>query len=177
MATCDYNCTELPEHEQVSCGTYRKGGISIIGILECDHAIADFTDPTDVQDAIDTGKLTLIKNIKGEIPEASPVEGENPVGCGAETVLDGFDRTAIWTDFNVTPDNVDFYNSLNKRTTKLIVHHCDSDTITVVESKVSFVAHRVVPRTNKEKERFMVTAKWSAMDEAAIYNAPAGIFE
>lgn len=177
MATCDYNCTELPEHELVACGQYPKGGTSAIGILECDHTIADFGDGTDLQAAIDTGKLTIIKNIKGELPDPSPVEGENVSGCGPENILDGFDRTATWSDFNVTAANVDFYNALNKRATFLILYHCESETLTVVESKTRYIAHRSSPASSKQKEKFSVTAKWSSFDEPAIYTAPAGIFE
>ena len=64
MAICSYNCTDLPDHEQVSCGEYPKGGVSAMGILECDHVITDFTNATQFLDAIANDQLKIIKALK-----------------------------------------------------------------------------------------------------------------
>jgi len=171
-----YNCATLQSHELIECGAWRKGGISAIGILEIDHTITSFTSAAQATAAIVAGDLKIIKNIKGQIPEPSAVENPNPVGCGSETILDSFDRTVTWEDSNVTDDNIDFYNSLNKRTTYLIVYHCEEAEITVIQSEVTFVARRMVPESNKERQKFMVTAKWTAFDESPLFNAPTGIY-
>lgn len=171
--SCNTDCTSIGSHELVDCGLYLKGGISAMGLLECNHTITDFSLGSQLQTAINAGKLIVIKPIKGEIPEPSPVEGENPSGCGAETILDGFDRTFVWDDFNVTPTNVDFYNALNKRQYYLIIFHCEDDQITVVQTKASFVAKGMNPKSNKEKRKWNVVAKWTAFDAPPFYDLDA----
>lgn len=174
--SCGYQCTDLPNHEQVICGEYLKGGISSIGILECDHSITDFTSAVQATTAINNNQLTIIEPVVGEVPAPSPVEGTNPSGCGSATILDSFDRTATWNDYNVSDSNVNFYNALNRRKAYLVLYHCNDDNITVVDQSVSFSAMRIVPNNQREKQYFQVTAKWTSLDEAAIYDAPAGIY-
>lgn len=180
MASCDYNCTELPEHEKVQCGAYKKGAIGTLGVLECDHSITDFTDTTQTNEAISTGKLTLIKGVKAEFPASSPIEGENPLACGASTILDGFDGVINFKDFNVTALNDSFYEALNKRTTYLVIYYCQEEEIRVIEKKVTWaVTPAVSPESNKEKQMYPGTAKWSfGVDEfPVLYTAPSGIYE
>lgn len=171
--SCNTDCTSIGSHELVDCGLYLKGGISAMGLLECNHSISNFGTGSQLQTAINQGKLIVIKPIKGEIPEPSPVEGENPSGCGSETILDGFDRTFVWDDFNVTAANIDFYNALNRRVYYLLIYHCQDAQLTVVQTKASFVAKLMTPKSNKEKRKYSVTAKWTAFNEAPIYDLDA----
>jgi hypothetical protein len=177
MSSCNYNCADLPAHEQVSCGNYRKGGINAVAIVDCGHTITDWENATQWQTNIDAGLVTLIQPVRGAIPDPSPVEGPNPNGCGSENTLDDFDRTATWIDFNVTAANITFYNALNKRIANLVVYHgCDTPEITVIENNVNFVAMRRVDENKRVKQSFAVTAKWTSLDEPSLYDAPAGIF-
>lgn len=181
MGACNYNCPDLPPHEQIDCGDYQKGGVSAIGILECDHLITDFTSASQTNDAITSGKLTIIQGIKGQIPEPAPIEVESRVGCGPDTDLDGFNRTATWKDFNVVDTNVTFYNELNKRKSFLIVYNCNDDEdddgkITVIEASTSFVAHKMLPELNGESQMWNVVAKWTKFDESPTFDAPADIY-
>lgn len=175
---CNYNCTDLPSHEQVSCGEFKKGGINAIAVVDCDHTITDWSDATQWQNNIDAGTIKLIGPVRAEIPAPSPVEGVNPNSCGADTILDDFDRTITWQDYNVNDTNIAFYNALNRRNAFVVAYHGCAETpeITVIESEVNFVAMRTVPQTRKEKQMFTATGKWTAFDEAPIYDAPAGIF-
>lgn len=173
-------CTieDLDAHEVLFCG-YRKGGISAVGVLKADHGITDFEDETDTQAAIDAGTLVIIKGIKGIWPPPSPIEGENTTACGSETILDGFDHTLTWKDFNVTNNNDLFYAQLNRSAfTGLIFYFCQEEEIRVVEKSVTFVALTPEsPESNKEKQLYNVTAKWSSSvnDEfPPLHDAPAG---
>lgn len=177
MANCGYQCTDLPAYLQVICGEYLLGGQNFIGILECDHSITDFTSAAQLITAINNNDLTLIGPVVAEIPAASPVEGANPSGCGPATILDSFERSVTWTDYNVSNDIIEFYNALNRRKTFLIVYHCASQMMTVIEVAVSFVAFRSSPVRDTEKQFFTVTAKWTALDEAFLFDAPAGVFD
>jgi hypothetical protein len=180
MASCDYNCTELPEHEKVQCGAYKKGGILAVGVLECDHSIANFSNASQTYAAITSGKLTLIQGVKAEYPDPSPIEGESPIACGATTVLDGFDHVLNIQDYNVTSANDSFFEALNKRTTYIVWYYCQEEEIRVVEKKVTWVCLPASsPLSNKEKQKYTVTAKWSSgVDEfPVLYTAPSGIYE
>ncbi len=180
MATCQYNCVDLPDHEQIDCGQYPKGGMLSLGVLECDHNITDFTDPAETNQAIADGELTLIKNIKGTFPEASEVDGENPLACGSETILDGFDFVVTFKDFNVRSENDTFYAALNQRTTFLIWFECETGKLRVVQLTVNWKAKpALVPESNKEKQHYLVTAMWSGNvdDFPVLHNAPADIYD
>lgn len=181
MATaCDYNCTELPEHEKVQCGAHRKGGISAIGVLECNHTITDFTSASQAYANILAGKLTIIAGIKGEFAAASPIEGENPEACGATTILDGFDYVFNFKDFHVTSSNDSFYEALNKRSSYVVFFYCQDDEIRVVERKVVWsILPPISPESNKEKQMYTGTIKWSSdVDEfPTLYTAPDAIYE
>lgn len=175
---CDYNCATLPEHEQISCGQFRKGGLSAAAFVDCDANITDWSDETEWNAAIAAGKVRIIAPIRGSIPEPTPVEGENPNGCGSATILDTFDRTVEIKDYNVNANNIDFYNQLNRTKKQVVLFAgCDGqDEITVIDSSVTFVAREVLPENNREKRMFMITGKWTEYDMPMIYTAPAGIF-
>jgi hypothetical protein len=177
-----YECQfeDLDEHEAQSCG-YLKGGILAIGVLKSGHNITDFEDETQWQDAITAGTARIIKGIKGTFPAASPVEGENPIACGSETVTDGFDYIVTWKDFNVSSNNDLFYGQLNRSAfSGLAIYYCQDEKIRVVEKSVNFLAlNPESPESNKEKQMYNITAKWSAAVEdefPTLYDAPTGIF-
>jgi hypothetical protein len=177
-----YGCEfeELDEHEVQSCG-YRKGGILAVAVLKANHGITDFEDDAQWTAAIGAGTARIIKGVKGTFPAASPIEGENARACGSETVLDGFDYTMTWKDFQVNSTNDLFYAQLNRSAfTGLAIYYCQQDEIRVIEKSCTFVAlNPEAPESNKEKQLYNVTAKWSAAVEdefPTLYNAPAGIF-
>lgn len=175
------NCIpeDLSEYESNDC-YYPKGGISKFGVLKTGHNIADFSNATQVQAAITAGTLRIMGPLRGDIPEPSPIEGENVTACGSETILDGFDNTANIIDFNVNQANDAFYNKLNaSQFPGVIFFLCQQDAIRVVEKTVSFVARYVSDPSNKVKDRYLITAKWSTGPDDSIpllYDAPAGIF-
>jgi hypothetical protein len=171
---------DLSDHEKVSCG-YRFGGISAVGVLKTGHNIVDFSSPIEALAAINAGKLKIIKSIKALYPAASPVEGENPSACGPETILDGFDNTVTWNDFNVTALNDIFYVELNKSEFDgLILYYCQEDEIRVIDRRVSFVALPAQSNSNKEKQFYSVTAKWTSSVNNAfpeLNAAPGTLFQ
>lgn len=179
---CDYNCTDLPDHEQVICQEYPKGGIYTIGILECDQTtITDFTSVAEANAAIAAGDLHLMVRVKAMFPDASPVEGENVIGCGADTILDALDNVLEIKDFNVTDGNDAFYEALNGRQTHLIWFECANLKLRVVEfAPVTWVNRPAeVPESDSEKQKYNLTAKWrSAPSEfPVLYDAPAGVYD
>lgn len=175
---CDYNCTGLPEHEQIQCGEWLKGGVGAAAFLDCDHGITDWSDQTEWQSAIAAGKVKIVTPIKAHLPEPSAVEGENPNGCGAATIVDTYDRTVEIKDFNVTQGNIDFYNQLNRQKKQMVLFQgCDNDDrIYVIDRSISFNARNMIPESKGEKQVFMITGTWTSFDMPTFFDAPTGIF-
>jgi hypothetical protein len=175
---CEYE--ELDDHEQNDC-YYPKGGISAIGILKSGHSITDFSNATQMQAAITSGHLKIHKKIKAEYPEPSPVEGENPLACGNETVVDGFDNVLNVKDFNVNATNDALIPQLNSsQFSGIILYMCNEEQIRVKETGIDFVARGpIIPLTSKEKQHYLIDAKWynQVNDQSTIlHEAPEGIF-
>ena len=172
----------MPDHELVDCGNYKRGGISAIGILEEDAfgtgatfaTAADYSNGAKYATAIAAGDLKIIKNIRGTVPDASPVDVDNPVGCGPQSLLAGFDFTATWMDANTTDGAIDFYNALNKRVTGLILYLCGSNEVMVITLPVNYVCLPVnVPASNKELQMFNCTARASLGPDQLPQKYPA----
>lgn len=180
MATCNYGCAQLADHQQVECGDHRLGGFSAVALLDCDHGITDFTNATQWQDEIDAGRAHLILSIKGEIPAASPSQQDNPVGCGAAQIVSGFDNTALWNDFNTNANNDDLYAKLNGGKYYVVMFNCEEDEILVSKELATFTAvPRMVPMDNRSMQMYSVTAAfYTKVKEIpfAQYAAPSGIF-
>lgn len=174
------SCAELDEHQENLCNDFPKGGHPALAFLEVDHTITDFTDATQWNTAISNGTARIIKRIKGNLPEPSEQMVDNPVGCGATQILDGFDWTFTWVDASVSAVNDTFYETLNIKEGYFVYYNCSEETIRVVDmTKVTFVAKPMSPASNKEFQQYMVTANWStkANEFPVLYDAPAGIFE
>lgn len=173
------DCATLPAYVQQECNNYRKGGISSIAIVDTDANIADFTNATDWQNAITASKVKLITGIKATFPKAAASEGENAIACGAEKMLDGFNYTITWKDFNVNAENDDFYATLNLKRAFVVIYYCNEQEIRVFDILMNFA---VAPATGPEGFKDKQVYDASAMGYApvgwfpSLYNAPAGIF-
>ena len=190
MAICTFE--ELGLHEVNNC-IYPKGGISAIAVLKTGHGITDWTDDVEWDAAITAGTVRIIANTKSDLPAASAIEGENPLACGSETIVDSFDYTINLKDFNVSTidkslpvpvannANDAFWNDANRsQFVGIVLFMCEQSEIRVVLEKVSFNASLIIPMTNKEKQYYQVVAKWNQSvnnDMPVLYDAPAGIFE
>ena len=179
MSYVNYEPEELPAYEANEC-YYPKGGISKQAVLKEGHGITDFSDETQVNAAIAAGTFVVIEGLKSELPEPSVVEGESPVACGPETITDGYDYTLETMDFNVNEANDAFYAALNKSTfSGLVIYLCEQEKIRVIEKKITFNSRLVIPRSNKEKQHYLITSKWyQDVNEPfpVLYDAPTGIF-
>lgn len=179
MGYIEYGCLPLPNHELVNCGNYGLGGIPSIAVL---LDSSDFVTPADwssasaYTNAYNSGRMVVINNIRGTVPDATPSEIDNPVGCFSNTIVGGFDWTITWIDANTTDSNIDFYRVLNKRVANLIIYIPKSNEVMVVESATNFVCNPiVVPSSNRELQHFNCTARTSfgPSDLPQKYPAPS----
>lgn len=173
------SCAELSDHLEQNCNNFKHGGFSSAAILKLGHSITDYTNTAQWNNAIATGFAKIINQIKAQMPEASEVTVDNPVACGAEQILDGFNNSATWVDANVNQGNNDFYNTLNISKGNLVLFSCTENEVTVIEETVTFMAKKILPPNRTEYQSYSVTANWTTTPETGIpptFTAPANIF-
>lgn len=170
MAFCSINCDLLPPHENVVCGAYKLGGISAAAIVFCDAELpataADWSTDTWYEDTVDANQLFRIAGIKGTVASPAAVEVPNPIACGPENILVGFNWTCTWQDANATGysstgpsnGNTQFYCDLNTQTTYLILYLCGSDEVMVITNPTNYRAALMVPDNDRALQMFEVTA-------------------
>ena len=176
------DCGVLPDHVEQECNDYRKGGISAIAIISPTAVIPDFTSATDWQDAINAGQVSIIGNVKATYPKANASMGENALACGSEKILDGFDYTLTWKDFNVNPGNDAFYASLNQQFAYVAIYYCNESEIRVFTPPqlINFACSEANgPESNRDKQMYECSAMWFAAVGfySQLFTAPVGIFE
>jgi len=178
--SCNYNCATLPTHQQVECNQYANGGISMLAWLDCDHTITDLSNATQWNTNISAHNAFILKDIKGEVPDPSPVMVDNPVGCGAQQIMIGQDNTINWTDSNVMGANDDFYAKVNTRQGYLVVFMCEEDEIRVSSELVTMAVRSVmIPNDNRALQMYNGTATFFSKIGTipmVLYSAPSGIF-
>lgn len=179
MADLDYCFSALPDFEQIQCARWLKGGISGLILYETEATIADFTVLANWTTLINNGDATKLLNISGEFPDGSPVEGDNPIGCGSDTVVDGFDFVLNVMDSNVTANNDTYWAGINGQTYYMAVYHCENSQLWIVTQPVTVVAIPAnTPKSRKEKQRYNVQLKWSTDKDwyPTRITSPTGLF-
>lgn len=192
MAFCSIDCSALPSHEIVDCGAYKLGGISAAAIVFCDAELpataADWSTNDWYEDnATATPPLLFrIAGIKGTVASPAAVEVPNPIACGPENILVGFNWTCTWQDANATgysstgpsDGNTQFYCELNTQTTYLILYLCGSDEVMVITNPTNYRAALMVPDNDRALQMFEVTASAyiPVGDCIQKYPAPATFF-
>lgn len=160
----------MPPHEIVDCGAYKLGGISAAAIVFCDATLpataADWSTDDWYEDTVAADQLFRIAGIKGTVASPAAVEVPNPIACGPENILVGFNWTCTWQDANATGysstgpsnGNTQFYCDLNTQTTYLILYLCGSDEVMVITNPTNYRAALMVPDNDRALQMFEVTA-------------------
>lgn len=167
-----------PDHVANDCNNFEKGGFSSVAILLKGHGITDFESPTQWNAAITSGKARIVNRIKADLPAPSPQKVDNPVACGAQQILDGFDWTLHWVDANNSGFNDAFYEALNVQVAAIAFYNCPHEVLYVVESSATFTAFPLKSASNKEFQSYDATAEWTTGPSKFPdrYDAPTGIF-
>lgn len=177
---CDYGCATLPDHEQILCNDYRPGGISSAALLECDHTITDYSDETQWNANIASGKVKLINGISGEVPEATPAMVDNPIGGGAAQIVLGMDNKTTFADANVNANNDDFYAKANLRKMILALFNPINDEVRISAEPVVITAIPVmIPKGDRTMQAYKLTADFftkAGVIPLELHSAPSGIF-
>lgn len=164
----------------MDCLEFPLGGVSAFATLDCDHTISDFADATQWQSNIDAGLAKIYKNVKGEIPAASPIQVDRPIGCGAAQLIIGFDNTMNVKDSNVNENNDDLYAKLNRQELIMVAFMCEQNQIRVGAQAATFTAvPAMVPEGNRVLQMYQIGGIFFTKPTEvpfALYDAPEGIF-
>ena len=179
MANClNYNCDDLLDHQlNALCGEPILGGAKNLVFLDCDHQLTNPSSGTQINAEVAAGRARLVKNVTFDIPRASATKIESPIACSPDVIVN-YDRTFNLVDGNVNDDNIDFYNVLisGRSIGGLIIQECGADQVTWIDDEIVFEGDRILPKTNKEFQRFEVTGSWLSKTMPHIYASPTGVF-
>ena len=180
----NYNCLDLPDHQQVNCPG-STGGIDSYAVLlpGWEEEINDLESEVDWNSAIDAGVVKVVKagHVKGELGEASPVEAENHQPCGAENIVIGHDYEANIRDFGVNQENSEFYNALKRsKADGIAIGTCDGE-LYIVKQRPQFHAAGTpnIPESNREWKHYVIPVHWYEPidgEGVTIVDKPEGIF-
>jgi hypothetical protein len=173
------DCAVLPDHVENECARYMKGGFPSFAVVDKDHTITDWSNPTQWQTNITDGKVKIVNRIKASIPEPQPQMVETPYSCGAVQMCDGFDWKLEITDAQRSVFNDEFYKTLNNKVGYLVLWNKDENKVVVIDKEVSNVAFPVYPASNREHQFYKITGGFTSNKDwfPTTAVAPAGIFQ
>lgn len=139
--------------------------------------IFDKTDPdnwkpdeTKVQGLLDDGDARIIQGLRIGIDAPSAVTTDAYMACQTDTVVT-YDRTLTLKDPKVTPQAVEFYNTINAasgfRIGSMLVHECAAERATYIDKVLAFNGGRISPE-GQELQRFEYTVSWQSTGDPKI---------
>ena len=173
------DCAVLPSHIENACAEYKRGGFPSYAVVDANATVVgDWANSTKWLADIAAGKIKVANQVKANLPDPTPQKADNPVACGAQQILDGFDWKAEWIDAQVSTYNDSFYTTLNKKRAYLVFWNHDESEIIVIDKTVTFTAMKMAPASNREFQSYKVEAEFSSAKDWFWYSVaePAGVF-
>lgn len=173
------DCAVLPDHVANACSKYAKGGFPSVAVVDKDHSITDWSNATQWNANINSGKIKIIERVKASAMDPSPVMIDNPVACSSQQVLDAFDFKIDWTDANRSEFNDEFYKKLNNKSAFVVLWNKDESKVIVFDRDCTFVAAANFPDSNRAFQYYKCEAHVSAPKDwfPTTITAPTGIFQ
>ncbi len=157
---------------------YEGGGKDIVIFLT--SLPVDPSDGVEINALITDGSARLITNVKAGLSAPSPQESIALVACASPTVAT-YDRELTIVDGKVTPEILDFYNSLNAstgtRAVGAIIHECSTERVTFIDKTILFRGGRILPDNNDaDLQRFEFVGQFKAKGDPTIHTLPVDVF-
>lgn len=173
------DCAVLPAHIEKTCYAFKRGGIPSFAVVNKNSTVVgDWSNSTKWLSEISNGNIQVANRVKFELPDPSPIKGDNLIACGAQQTLDGFDWKATGIDGNKSTLNDDFYTILNTIDAYYVFWIRDESEIIVVDKPVTCTAFPVVPSSNRENQMYKVELEWVSGPDwfPLAYTQPTGVF-
>lgn len=171
-STCD---DAIPAHNCDPCADREYGRIRSAGFIHKDFVFAD--DDTTVASewtrGVDEGKIYIIPETNGELPEPSELTGAG-YGDTTETLL-GYDFNAKFMDPNYS-ENVDFYNALiGNRNYKFFYR--TSSKVHITQKTVTIIPKTQIQNDLNSEVVWGTSVKWKHDQFPIPFNTPETIFD
>lgn len=170
--TCN---SQVPAHNCDPCEEREFGRIRSAGFIHKDFAFAndDTTNASEWTRGIDEGKIFVIPETNGELPEPSEIVGTG-YGDTVETLL-GYDFAPRFVDPNYA-SNVDFYNSLvGNRNYKFFYR--TSSKVHITQKTVTIIPKTNVANDLNSEVVWGTLVKWRHNQFPIPFDTPEGIFD
>jgi len=173
------DCAPLPAHIEQACNAYKKGGFPSFAVVDKDSPIVgDWSNSSLWLSQIALGKISVANRVKMNIPDPSPQKIDNPVACGSQQILDGFDWKVEGVDGNVSTLNDSYYTTLNKKDAYLVLWNKEESEILVIDKPVTFTCFKFAPPSNLEIQMYKIEGEFSSDKDwfYTNYTQPTGVF-
>lgn len=178
----NYNCDDnLGTHTPNDCNDISLGGYADLLLLECDHAITDPGNATQVETALADDTAHLILNVKSSLPAPSAIKQSSLV-ANQPDIVTGYELSGTLVDGSVSSANSTFYNNVGggRSFGGLIFHNKEEGKVYWHNAAVRFEGGLVMPENDSEAERYEYSFNLKKDPNDAnptISVEPAGIFD
>lgn len=177
----DYYCDNPLEDyvpSSVECAPVFLSGISDV-VMFLEDLPSNPSDAAEVQALINLRKAVYIPRIQAMINAPEPVEVSRKIACTPATVST-YNRTISLMDDDVTPQNVQAYNSLNASSgriiTGLLLHECDANRATFIDANMNLIGGRQTDENDDgELQHFAFEIRYKNRFDAEITDWPSGL--
>jgi hypothetical protein len=170
------SCAEAqPQHNCDPCEEREFGRIRSAGFIHksFEFADGDTTNASEWQRGIEEGKIYVIPETNGELPEPSEITGTG-YGETVETVL-GYDFAPKFVDPNYA-SNVDFYNALiGNRNYKFFYR--TSSKVHITQKTVTIIPKTNIANDLNSEVVWGTVVKWRHNQFPIPFDTPEGIFD
>lgn len=171
---------DVPAYSENECGDYLLTGIGDIAVIALDHQFTDFTDPSQWTAEIAAGRVTIIKDVKGNYPSPSAIEQDVPSNRSKTQKVTGLNHVLNIEDGNVSAANDVFHAALTGKKTYIATYNVEEEQILVnVTNPVTWLNLPASDDSANAWQLYNATAKWFSKPDVFMtrYNAPTGIFD
>jgi hypothetical protein len=168
-------CDAIPDYVNDCCVTKEAGRVRHVAFVHTSFAFAnnDLSDETEWQRGISEGNIAIVKNVRGQLPEATWNEedgfGDIDTSIGSAT----FEPSYI--DQNVAA-NCGFYNGIKKSANWKPVLVTESY-VWPFDKPATVMPKQVIPEDNKAYSQYSVSMRITQDDLPCPQPRPDGIFD
>lgn len=184
--SCAINCNEVElvhTSEDLDCKGVHPAGSDDLIVFWCLDNVSDFTNSTQINNAIAAGEAIRVSAVKFGHPIPTPTLGPKATSCGTPRVLHNTYTVTI-TDFSYNDDNGEFYGSVGggRKVAAILARDCGTNPLYGDTSRVFLPSSGTIAFSGGLDSQddddnaafFQVTGTYKG--SLAIIDTPAGVF-
>lgn len=184
--SCAINCGEVElthSSEDLDCKGVHPAGSDDLILFWCLDNVSDFTNTTQINNAIAGGEALRVSAVKFGNTLPSPTLGPKPTSCGTPRVLHNTYTTTI-TDYSYNAENAELYEALGggRKVAAILARDCGTNPLYGDTSRVFLPSSGTIAFSGGLDSQddddnaafFQVTG--TLKGGVAIIDTPAGVF-